>query len=1140
MSPPRSGLRPPSLKGASPHRASACALASGWRALCGLQAAWQRQRPGKAGSAAFARWVGRVFALPLLTVAALTACSSNKRLPGDNQPTLASLAGRIIKVDAEPGLVVTEEQTIAAYRSFLEVAADAPQRPEAMRRLGDLEMDRADRKSTDANGEQPDYKAAIARYEEFLKAYPRDPRNDRVLYQLARAQEQSGQLEVALATLTRLVQQHPGTQHADEANFRRGELLFAMRDYTQAEAAFASVLQGAQGTPFPSSAARSPFLERALYMQGWSLYKLARLEDALQSFFGVLDAKLGGLPELARLEPDLADVATLTRADRELVEDTFRVMSISLSSLQGADAVPRFINSDTRAGYEFRVYRQLGELYIRQDRIKDAADTFAAFVRRQPLHAQAPLMQARVIAIYEANGFQTLALSAKKDHVVRYGAQSEFRRANPGGWARAQPLVKAHLGDLARHHHALAQRSKTPADVQEAVRWYRELLAAFGTDVDAASKRFLLAELLFESRQLAAAAVEYEQVAYRDASGPANPRAADAGYAALLAYAALEAEAADKTALQRQAVDSALRFAQAYERDSRAGAVLTNAADKLYTLGDGARASTVARQALALAPAPEQRRVAWTVIAHQAFEQGEPAQAEAAYAEVLALTPERAAGRQQLIERQAAAIYRQAEAARAAGQTRAAVGHFERIAGLVELPGASTVRASALIDAAAALLGLRDWDAAARTLEDFRRQHPGHPLQAFVAPKLALAYFELGRAPQAAAEFERVAAAATDPALARAALWQAAELHQRSATGAAPKSAALATSIRTWERYLQQHPQPAEPAVQARSFLATLYRQDANPARATAWTRAVQQADTAAGDARTPLTRKLGGQATLVLAEPALDAYRKVALIEPLAKQLKLKKARMDEALAAYAAAAEVGVLEVTTAATFATAALYQDFGRALLASQRPKKLSKMDLEQYNVMLEEQAFPFEEKAIELFETNTRRIPSGVFDDAVKRSLVELARLKPVRYGKAERGAAPTGSGLPALQAALAAAPEGAAPRSRLLNQIGVAERVAGHFDKAREAYEAAMALEPAAVEPLLNLAILHDIYLGDAARAQALYQQCLALSPADAATLNRWLAELKTRRPATPAAPSAAPEATATAAATTAKPKDKE
>ena len=107
----------------------------------------------------------------------------------------------------------------------------------------------------------------------------------------------------------------------------------------------------------------------------------------------------------------------------------------------------------------------------------------------------------------------------------------------------------------------------------------------------------------------------------------------------------------------------------------------------------------------------------------------------------------------------------------------------------------------------------------------------------------------------------------------------------------------------------------------------------------------------------------------------------------------------METLLKAYADAAEVGALDVTTQATFQTGALYQDFGAALMKSQRPKKLNKAELEQYNVMLEEQAFPFEEKAIELFETNARRTAAGVYDEWVRRSLAELARLKPVRYAK---------------------------------------------------------------------------------------------------------------------------------------------
>ena len=923
--------------------------------------------------------------LVLLVLACGLCACAGKRVAGtaatpDNEPTLKTLAGREVKVDKDAGPAGNEAQAIAAYKKFLEVAPQAPQRAEALRRLGDLEMEVADNRvaSGQGAGTLADYRDAIARYQDFLKTYPKDPGNDRVLYQLARAYEQGGALEVGLKTLDRLVLEFPNTPYRDEAHFRRGELLFTTRNYVGAEKAFATVLQGAPGNQYE---------ERSLYMQGWSQFKQARLDDALHSFFGVLDRKLGGGEDQA----DLDSLASLTRAERELVEDTFRVTSLSLENLQGAASIPTYMTTPERRAYEFRVYQQLGELYIKQERVKDAADTFGTFARLHPLHAQAPLLQARVIGIYEQSGFAMLALDAKKDYVSRYGLASEFRRANAAGWERAQPLVKTHLAELARHYHASAQKSKSTADYQEAVRWYRGYLDSFPADPEAAQNNFLLAELLFEDARFGEAAVEYEKTAYQY---PQHAKSADAGYAALLGYAGQEKRAApsEVPALQRAGVDSALRFAKAFPAEPRAGLVLSNAAEKLYVLKDAEQASSVAQQVLALDPpaAPAQRRVAWTVVAHTAFERGAFDQAERGYAEVIALTAEKDAARADLVERQAAAVYKQGEQARAAGNARDAVGHFTRVAAVAPQ---SPVRATAQYDAAAALIGLKDWDGAARTLEDFRQRYPNHPLQGEVGGKLAAAYLEQGRWAQAAGEFERVAVASKDPQLARAALWQAAELHEKA--GARPAAA------KAYTLYLKQNPDPFEPALEARSRLARIAKEDGNPARELALMKEIFQADQSAGGARTDRTRYLGATAALALAEPVFNDYRKVALIEPLAKQLKLKKAKMEEVLKAYAVAADYGVADVSTAATYHTAALYQDFGRAMLASQRPKKLSKVELEQYNVLIEEQAYPFEEKATQLHEVNARRAAEGIYDQWVKSSYAALREIRPLRYGKAE-------------------------------------------------------------------------------------------------------------------------------------------
>jgi len=914
---------------------------------------------------------------------ALGACASRKPGTPDNEPTLATLADREAPVRPDQGVKSSEDKAIAAYRSFLDASPQAPQRAQALRRLGDLEMDGADARAAGATANAaavPDYRAAKAQYLAYLKAYPNDPSNDRVLYQLARAQEQDGELEAALKTLDRLVD-FPRTIYRDEAQFRRGELLFTTRDYVRAEAAYTTVLLGDSG---------NPYRERALYMQGWSRFKQGRLEDALQSFFGVLDLKV------ANMRGDDLESLPLTRADRELVEDTFRVTSISLANLSGAQSIPPYITTSTRRSYEFRVYQQLGDFYLKQERIKDAADTYAEFARRVPLNEQAPVMQARVIDIYAAAGFQNQALQAKKDFVTRYAADGTYARESVAGWGRAQPLLKANLEDLARHYHAAAQKSHASADYQEAARWYRSEIASFPKDADAPRNNFLLAELLFEDKHFAEAQTEYEHTAY---DYPQHERSADAGYAALLANAQqqkAQGDAAKRSALQREGVDSAVRFGQTFRTDPRTAAVLTNAAETLFKLGDGARAANVAQQVVDLVPPASEanRRTAWTVLGHSAFDSGQFEDAERAYAQVLALTPERDPTRTELTERLAASIYKQGEAARAAGHTRLAVTTFERVAATAPQ---SSVRATAQYDAAAALIELKDWPAATRSLEDFRRRYPDHPLQSQASAKLAAAYLEQKQWARAAGELERVAATDKDPQRARDALWQAAELQEKDGS-----PAARAAAVRDYERYAKQYPQPLDGALEARLRLAEIAQRDGNAARRLALMKEIQQTERSAGAARSDRTRAVGAQATLALAEPAYEAYRSVALVEPLQRQLKLKKTRMEEALKAYGAAADYGVASVTTAATYRTGAIYQDFAKALLASERPK-LARAELEQYNVLLEEQAFPFEEKAAELHEINARRAATGVYDEWVRASYKALAALRPVRWGKEERG-----------------------------------------------------------------------------------------------------------------------------------------
>jgi Flp pilus assembly protein TadD len=83
-----------------------------------------------------------------------------------------------------------------------------------------------------------------------------------------------------------------------------------------------------------------------------------------------------------------------------------------------------------------------------------------------------------------------------------------------------------------------------------------------------------------------------------------------------------------------------------------------------------------------------------------------------------------------------------------------------------------------------------------------------------------------------------------------------------------------------------------------------------------------------------------------------------------------------------------------------------------------------------------------------------------------------------------------------------------------LNQLGVTYRQQGEFTKARDAYLKAIALDPRYAAPTLNLGILYDLYLGDPAHALEQYNRYLALSPNGDATVTKWVADLKNRKPA--------------------------
>ena len=177
--------------------------------------------------------------------------------------------------------------------------------------------------------------------------------------------------------------------------------------------------------------------------------------------------------------------------------------------------------------YDALLYRNLGRLYLGQERYHDAARTYHAYVDRAPLADDAPALQVAVANAFAAGGFSDRVLEAKVEFVDRFGFEGDWMAVRGGSAPdEVREYLRDVLGELARHYHAVAQASAAPADFAIAAEWYRRRLNGFPDDPEAAEFAFLLAEALDDGGRTLEAAVAYESMA---SAYPGDARAPEAG-----------------------------------------------------------------------------------------------------------------------------------------------------------------------------------------------------------------------------------------------------------------------------------------------------------------------------------------------------------------------------------------------------------------------------------------------------------------------------------------------------------------------------------------------------------------------------------------------------------------------------------
>ncbi len=819
---------------------------------------------------------------------------------------------------------------------------------------------------------------AIALYKKLLAKFPNYDRNDQVLYQLSRAYEEIGQVEEAMKVLSRIVKEYPKSRYTDEVQFRKGEYFFTRKKFLDSEDGFKAVVDIGAG---------SSYYELALYKLGWTFYKQELYEDSLHSFVALLDYKIKTGYDFENPKEN---------RDEKRIEDTYRVISLAFSNLGGSDAVVEYFNKHGKRSYEVNIYSNLGDYYLDKLRYSDAATAYKSFVRSNPYHKVAPHFDTRVIEIYKKGNFSKLVIDANKEFAVSYGLKSDYwKYYDVKAFPAVVGYVKTSLKELANHYHALYQEKKfeknKPENFQETMKWYREFMKSFPKEIESPAINYQLAALLLENKTFDQAAIEFEHSAY---DYPYHEKSSDAGYSAVYAHrenlGLVNQDARDK--VKRDVIRSSLKFAESFPNHEKAALVMSAAVDDIYGMKEYAFAVSTGRKFLNNFPAADQpyRLATWLIIAHSSFELTNFKDAEEGYLNVLQLTAENDKTRVDIVENLAASIYKQGEQANKLAYFKTAAEHFLRVA--KSAPG-SKISSAADYDGASALMQLKDWDQAAEVLTMFRSKYAGHKLQPEVTKKIAYVYKEAGKLAMAAAEYERIETETQDVAVRREALQLAADLYVDAKE--------TDKAMQVYRRYVSYFPKPLEPALETRNKIADVLKSRKETTAYLEELKLIVTADARAGAERTDRTRYLGASASLVLTEPLFGQFAEIKLVKPFDKNMLKKKTAFKTAKDGFEKLLQYEVGDVTSAATYYIAELHFTFNLALLESERPDDLNALEMEQYELAIEEQAYPFEEKAIQIHEKNLELLSLGIFNSWIETSLEKLAKLIPARYAKYE-------------------------------------------------------------------------------------------------------------------------------------------
>ena len=300
-------------------------------------------------------------------------------------------------------------------------------------------------------------------------AFRNYPKMDMALFYYGYTLQGGKYMKEARAVYDKLLKNYPNSKYVPEAHLAFADFYFEQGQLDDAEQRYKQVLK------FPHSTA----YWYAMYKMGWIHLNKQRFQEALETFFQVVNATKNDKKQ-----------EVLNRASKK---DFVRAYAEIGKADQAFNAFKR-----VDANYAFEMEAILADLYLEQGKSDKAIFTYRDLMKRAPTNKNVCLWQYNVAhASLSMIGANNADKVQEIENLVKlYGALKKTKVMPAAEAQECHDNAAAMSGELARAYHSESAKTKNPETLAYAEKLYRVYLEVFPDAEDYAQTQYFYAELV--------------------------------------------------------------------------------------------------------------------------------------------------------------------------------------------------------------------------------------------------------------------------------------------------------------------------------------------------------------------------------------------------------------------------------------------------------------------------------------------------------------------------------------------------------------------------------------------------------------------------------------------------------------------